>query len=93
MKLNVSWPANPAADQVTGYNVAITYLGSPISGSPFSVPATASPSLTRTGLASGVHAVTVQAVSPSGVSSPTTPVSSPGAPTTPGAPTVTIEAD
>lgn len=87
MQLKIEWAANPAAEQVTSYNVHVKRDAVPVQGSPFQVTGT---SHTIDNPQPGVYTAQVIAVNIAGTSPTSDTGSGPGIPSKPGTPTVTV---
>jgi hypothetical protein len=87
MQINISWPANPAGDQITSYDVRITHNGTPTI---VSVPPSPSPTHTIPNPAPGTYAFAVRANNLAGEGSFGASTNLTSVPSTPPAPTVVV---
>lgn len=86
--LTVSWPANPASEQVTKYHVRKSVDGGAyVFHGVVNAPATSVDIVDPT---PGVYSFKVLAENVAGVSAESDPVTSPGLPSKPGTPAITV---
>jgi len=89
--LNITWPAAPASEQVTSYEIWVGTNGTPAAYSSNAVATTTGTNYTLADVPEGnVYSVQIKAVNLAGESPLSDAGSTPGLPTKPGAPTVEV---